>query len=63
MGILWLLSIITACATWHCMACRLGVRSYALLLPLLRAFIPWWDASAWLHWCFESRKTFRKKFV
>lgn len=62
-GILWLLSIITACATWHCMARRLGVRSYALLLPLLRAFIPWWDASAWLHWRFESRKTFRKKFV
>lgn len=63
MGGMWLVSVITACVSWHCMACRMGVRSYALLLPLLLALIPWWDLSAWVHWRLESRKTFRKKFV
>ena len=62
-GILWLLSIIIACACWHCTAHGMGVRSYALLYPLLQPLIPYWDALAWLHWRFESRKTFRKKFV
>lgn len=63
MAVLWLLSILTACVSWHYMAHRMGVRSYALLLPLLLPLLPCWDLSAWLHWRFESRKTFRKKFV
>lgn len=60
---MWLVSVLTACASWHHMARVLGVRSYALLLPLLLPLVPWWDLSAWLRWRFESRKTFRKKFV
>ncbi len=63
MAVLWLLSTLTACASWHYMAHKMGVRSYALLLPLLLPLLPWWDLSAWLHWRFESRKTFRKKFI
>ncbi|MGN0234662.1 MAG: glycosyltransferase [Bacteroidaceae bacterium] len=62
-GIMWFLSLLTACLSWHIMARSLHVSSYALLLPILQALIPWWDLKAWIHWRFESKKTFRKKFV
>lgn len=62
-AVMWLLSLITACLSWHIMARRLHVPSYALLLPVLQALIPWWDLNAWVHWRLESKKTFRKKFV
>lgn len=61
--VLWLLSLTMASISWYAMARMMRVRSYALLYPLLQALVPWWDICAWLHWRFESRKTFRKKFV
>lgn len=60
---LWFMALAIEGTAWHITAHRMHARSYVLLYPLLRALIPWWDAGAWLRWRFESRKTFRKKFV
>ena len=60
---LWLLTIFATCVSWHIMTRRLHVASYAMLVPILQALIPWWDFCAWIHWRLESKKTFRKKFV
>ena len=60
---LWLIHLLTRDYCFNYTAKTLGAKTYHFTLPLMVNLVPLWDITAYLHWKFSSKQTFRKKFI